>query len=245
MASILFPSGGGLWERSIRLAISLPSSSSRRFNSHGVLCRRRVEDCRAGQRSPPEASSNWPKRLLVTPPRSIACCELLAAFGVFAEDAAGKFHITDLRPPRWPTPGSLRQWILFEGTERAMAGLCPLARGRQDRRARFRAGHGQDVLPMHRRAAFIRPGILWSTGHLGRSKCQAILNAYDFGRFQTVVDVGGGEGRLISHLLRAYPQLRHRLRSGENDRQSSRSTCRHAIGRAPRVRRGQLLRRGS
>jgi hypothetical protein len=36
----------------------------------------------------------------------------------------------------------------------------------------------------------------------------AVLAAYDFGRFGTVVDVGGGNGALLAALLAAHPHLR-------------------------------------
>jgi hypothetical protein len=36
----------------------------------------------------------------------------------------------------------------------------------------------------------------------------AILAAYDFGRFGTVVDVGGGTGTLLASILEAYPATR-------------------------------------
>jgi O-methyltransferase domain len=36
----------------------------------------------------------------------------------------------------------------------------------------------------------------------------SLLDAYDFGRFGTVVDVGGGRGALIGALVEAYPAMR-------------------------------------
>jgi hypothetical protein len=37
---------------------------------------------------------------------------------------------------------------------------------------------------------------------------RAIIDAYDFSAFRSVIDVGGGYGALLSVLLKAYPQLR-------------------------------------
>jgi O-methyltransferase domain len=37
---------------------------------------------------------------------------------------------------------------------------------------------------------------------------EALLAAFDFGRFKTIVDVGGGRGTLLEALLDAYPTLR-------------------------------------
>ena len=36
----------------------------------------------------------------------------------------------------------------------------------------------------------------------------SLLDAYDFGRFGTIVDVGGGNGALLAALLETYPDLR-------------------------------------
>ena len=36
---------------------------------------------------------------------------------------------------------------------------------------------------------------------------EALLESYDFGRFGTVVDVGGGNGVLLAALLQKHPQM--------------------------------------
>jgi O-methyltransferase domain/Dimerisation domain len=41
-----------------------------------------------------------------------------------------------------------------------------------------------------------------------RAVAPAVIAAYDFSRFATVVDVGGGDGTLLAELLRAHPDLR-------------------------------------
>ncbi len=47
--------------------------------------------------------------------------------------------------------------------------------------------------------AAMTQGIAW-TSH-------ALLAAYDFSRFERLVDVGGGEGALLRDILRATPRL--------------------------------------
>ena len=41
-----------------------------------------------------------------------------------------------------------------------------------------------------------------------RTEAQAVLEAYDFTRFSCVVDIGGGQGRLLKTILRACPDSR-------------------------------------
>ena len=43
---------------------------------------------------------------------------------------------------------------------------------------------------------------------LTRAANASLLGAYDFGRFGTIVDVGGGSGTLLAAILVAYPRLR-------------------------------------
>jgi hypothetical protein len=45
-------------------------------------------------------------------------------------------------------------------------------------------------------------------GALTGAANRAVLDAYDFGRFDTVVDVGGGNGTLLAAVLAAYPNVR-------------------------------------
>ncbi|MET3878025.1 methyltransferase [Chitinophaga sp. OAE865] len=40
-----------------------------------------------------------------------------------------------------------------------------------------------------------------------RSDEADIADAYDFSAFQTIVDIGGGNGALLMHILRAVPDL--------------------------------------
>src|ERR1700691_5475618 len=50
---------------------------------------------------------------------------LLASFGVFAEDAAGKFQMTGrARVLLADVPGSIRQWVLFEGQSELWQGYA-------------------------------------------------------------------------------------------------------------------------
>jgi len=43
---------------------------------------------------------------------------------------------------------------------------------------------------------------------LSNARDVSAISGYDFGQFSTVVDVGGGEGRLIRSVLRDYPSVR-------------------------------------
>ena len=71
----------------------------------------------------------------------------------------------------------------------------------------FRAVHGQDVWTY--RAEHPDDGAIFDDAMTSMSRfiAGAMLDAYDFGRFRSVVDVGGGRGGLLAAILRRWPEL--------------------------------------
>ncbi len=61
-------------------------------------------------------------------------------------------------------------------------------------------------------------GAVFNTGmtSLSTMETDPVLNAYDFSAFDTVVDVGGGLGRLLAAILTNYPRLRGILFDAES-----------------------------
>ena len=47
--------------------------------------------------------------------------------------------------------------------------------------------------------------------HRGQAVAPVIANAYDFSSFNTIVDIGGGDGALLTGILSAHPKLRGTL----------------------------------
>lgn len=75
----------------------------------------------------------------------------------------------------------------------------------------FASAHGTDYwsyLDHHPQAGAVFDAAMSAdAGWMGESLAQA----FDFGRFTQVIDIGGGEGRLIEGILRQYPALRGTL----------------------------------
>jgi hypothetical protein len=69
----------------------------------------------------------------------------------------------------------------------------------------FRHVHGEDVWAY--RAAHPEEGAVFDRAMTANSRRQgdAVLAAYDFGRFGTVVDVGGGQGAFLGAILARHP----------------------------------------
>jgi len=72
----------------------------------------------------------------------------------------------------------------------------------------FRAAHGTGVWEY--RTADPEEGAVFAAAMTAasRSEDRALLDAYDFGRFGTVVDVGGGRGGFLRALLERHPGVR-------------------------------------
>ena len=72
----------------------------------------------------------------------------------------------------------------------------------------FRLAHGVGVWEY--RAARPEEGAVFDRAMAANSRMvvRSLLDAYDFGRFGTIVDVGGGNGVLLAALLAEYPKLR-------------------------------------
>lgn len=135
----------------------------------------------------------------------------LASFGVFAGNDRREFEMTD-RARALLSEGkeSLRDWILLTGSDACWQAfgrtLDAVKTGRNGFDLAF--GEGGDLYTYgddHPDFAdiFIRAQHGWTAWQR-----DAIMAAYDFGRFPLVVDVAGGRGSLTAAILKASPGTR-------------------------------------
>jgi hypothetical protein len=132
----------------------------------------------------------------------------LASVGVFAEDERGNFTLTPLAEClRSDVPGSQHARALMNGDEHYRAWGELLYSVRTGKPAFDRLFHKPifDYLPDHPEAARTFDAAM--TGAHG-SETAAMLDAYDFSPFGTLVDVGGGNGSLLAEVLRRHPKLK-------------------------------------
>jgi hypothetical protein len=132
----------------------------------------------------------------------------LAAVGVLRELDGRRFELAPLGERlRSDVPDSVAGWAVHVGRPyywQAWAGLLDSVRSGE---TAFRRIHGTDVWSYRSRhpeesAIFDR-----AMTSLSRRATAALLRSYDFGRFRSIVDVGGGSGALIAALLGAHPNL--------------------------------------
>jgi len=132
----------------------------------------------------------------------------LVAIGVCTADDEGRFALTPLGAClRSDGPDSMRAWVLLVGGERVWGWW-----GRLVECVRT----GRSVPSLDGRDTWVEPTgdpgasdvFNQSMVQLTRHLAPAIAVSYDFSRFRTIVDVGGGYGALLPPILKANPELR-------------------------------------
>ncbi len=132
----------------------------------------------------------------------------LASVGVFAEDEQGRFRLTPLAEClRQEVPGSQWAAALMMGEEHFRV-WADLLYSIQTGKPAFDHVYGQPVfqyLAGQPRAAQLFDNAMVS---VHGAETDAMLDAYDFAGLGVLVDVGGGNGSLLTAVLRRYPTLR-------------------------------------
>ena len=131
----------------------------------------------------------------------------LASVGVFAEDDQQRFGLTPLAEQLIEQPGSLYAVAIMMGDEH-YASWGELLYSVQTNQTAFEHLYGKPVfeyLAEHPQQAKIFDAAM--TGFHG-PETQGMIDAYDFNGIGTLVDVGGGNGSLISIVLKKHPRLK-------------------------------------
>lgn len=133
----------------------------------------------------------------------------LASLGILYEAPGERFSLTPLGTPlRGDVPGSLRGWVRLTGREYVWRSWGNLTNAIRTGQNSFRMLHGRNVFEWraeHPEESAIFDEAMMS---LTASSNAALLEAYDFGRFGTIADVGGGNGTLLASILEAHPGIR-------------------------------------
>jgi hypothetical protein len=133
----------------------------------------------------------------------------LASVGVLHEDDDGSFALTAVGDClRSDAPEPVGGWAAYVGGPVHWQAWGNLLHGVRTGENAFRAVHGADVWgyrEQHPQESAIFDAAM--TAIMLRAN-RHVLAAYDFGRFATVVDVGGGRGAFLSAILEANPGMR-------------------------------------
>ena len=157
----------------------------------------------------PRTSDELARETASNPEALYRLLRALAAAGVFSEEEGRRFALTELGEGlRSDAPGSLAGWAAYfvgPASWRAWGALLHSVRTGENA---FRHVHGTDAWSWRaerpEESALFDRAMMTATRIMNR----ALIDSYDFSRFGTVVDVGGGNGALLATLLATYPELR-------------------------------------
>jgi hypothetical protein len=132
----------------------------------------------------------------------------LANRGVFEERDNGFALTASGQLLRRDVPGSLREWTLWHGSEWVLEAWREFEHSVRTGEPSFDRAHGRpffEYLSSNPDMAAAFGGAMVS---ISRMMDEAALTAFDFGRFGTVADIGGGRGALLALIARRYPDVR-------------------------------------
>lgn len=133
----------------------------------------------------------------------------LASIGVFAETSSQRFKLTPLAATlQTGNPGSLRATALAENKKYAWDAWLELLHGVKTGENPFVKAHGIpafDYLQKHPEHLQLFGEYMTS---VSAPESPAVAAAYNFSKFETLVDVAGGHGSLLATILKANPKLK-------------------------------------
>ena len=133
----------------------------------------------------------------------------LAAVGVFAEDARGRFKATPLgRTLCGDTPGSMRDFALMIGDEYNFHSWEALPEAVKQGRTAFDLAYHQPIFEYLRAHPDKDRQFSAAMASISGTQNDAVARAYPFGKFAKLVDVGGAHGHLLAAILRRHKKLR-------------------------------------
>jgi len=141
--------------------------------------------------------------------RALAGLGLVAAVPGGDGDGDAVFRLTPLGELlRSDVPGSLAGWAAFVGRPYHWEAWGDLARSVRTGETAFDARHGENVWTWRARDPEESRGFDRAMGTIAAAVSVRLAERYDFGRFATVADVGGGDGTLLAAVLARHPGVR-------------------------------------
>ena len=142
-------------------------------------------------------------------PRSLhRLLRALATVGVYEELPDGRYASTALGDElRSDSDDSIRGWAASIGRPYVWEAWSALLHSVRTGENAFRSVHGRSVWAYRADHPEDSAAFDAAMASISRRMASSIIDAYDFGRFSIVVDVGGGTGTLLSAILGRNPSL--------------------------------------
>ncbi|MCP4422382.1 MAG: methyltransferase [Chloroflexi bacterium] len=151
----------------------------------------------------PKSSDALAKSTETSPRELFRLLRFLASIGIFAEVGNGSFELTPLATYlQAETPGSLRSLVIYYGEETYQPWgsiLHSIKTGETAFNHVHKGGVFQYLAQHPESAAVFNQAMTEYTAE----ESTAVMTAYDFSKFDKIVDVGGGQGSFIAAILKA------------------------------------------
>jgi hypothetical protein len=132
----------------------------------------------------------------------------LASVEILHEEDGRLFSLAELGEDlRSTSPSSIAGWATFVGQPSHWQAWGDLLHSVRTGENAFRHVHGMDVWAYRSEHTEESAAFDHAMADLSRRMNAAVVETYDFARFRTIVDVGGGRGALLSGLLEAYRDM--------------------------------------
>jgi cyclopropane fatty-acyl-phospholipid synthase-like methyltransferase len=132
----------------------------------------------------------------------------LAGFGIFSEDEERRFTLNAMAETlRSDVPGSARGWTIMRGEDFLWQPWGQILHAVETGESAFDHVYGQDsweYLAEHPEASAVFDDAMRSVSAL---KFEAVAEAYDFSGVDAIVDVGGGNGGMLTSILTSNPHM--------------------------------------
>jgi hypothetical protein len=157
----------------------------------------------------PLSTSEMARQLNVDEPALYRILRALASKGIFQETAPRTFANSELsRYLGAGTAGSMRSLVMFRGSEffyRCFGEILYCVETGKSARSKLIGPSGWEYMKGHPDLARVFDDAMTNLTALAGP---VIASAYDFGRWGSLMDVGGGNGLFLASILKAYPELR-------------------------------------
>ncbi|MCK1743025.1 methyltransferase [Bradyrhizobium sp. 139] len=136
----------------------------------------------------------------------------LAAVGVFREGDGRTFALTPMGDClRMDAATPIGGWVEHVGNSAYWEAWGHLLHSVRTGENAFKALHGVDVWEYRVKHPEANAVFNRAMTDMSRGGSEAVVKAYDFSGFGHIVDVGGGQGSLLSAILQTWPQARGTL----------------------------------
>lgn len=133
---------------------------------------------------------------------------VLTVLGLYVRAEDGRFTATELGVAlQTDAPQSVAGWVRFVGRPFHWQAYGALEQSIRSGETAFPSVHGESMWEYMSKHPTDRQLFDAAMTSMSQAVADEVAEAYDFGRFATVVDVGGGRGQMLSAILVRHPTV--------------------------------------